>query len=126
MRASDFVRVTESGDDHSKIVTALSLVKSKVDQGELQAKLPVQFIIRLIQNTGLAGFNIDDLRAANDEIPAMKNIVKQITPDEIVFATHSYSNVSNPEEPEAAGAPVDNPEQTVANMAKSAMKRRQD
>ena len=126
MRASDFIRVTESGDDHSNIVTALSLVKSKIDQGELQAKLPVQFIVRLIQNTGLLSFTIDDLRAANEEIPAMKNIVKQITPDEIVFVTHSYSSVSNPEEPEATGAPVDNPEQTVANMAKSAMKRRQD
>ena len=126
MRASDFIRVTESGDDHSSIVTALSLVKSKVDQGELQAKLPVQFIVRLIQNTGLTSFTVDDLRAANEEIPAMKNIVKQITPDEIVFVTHSYSSVNNPEEPESAGAPVDNPEQTVANMAKSAMKRRQD
>ena len=126
MRASDFIRVTEDGDIHSKIITALSLVKSKIDQGELQAKLPVQFIVRLIQNTGLLSFTIDDLRAANEEIPAMKNIVKQITPDEIVFVTHSYSSVNNPEEPEAAGAPVDNPEQTVANMAKSAMKRRQD
>ena len=125
MRASDFIRVTEDGDIHSKIITALSLVKSKIDQGELQAKLPVQFIVRLIQNTGLLSFTIDDLRAANEEIPAMKNIVKQITPDEIVFVTHSYSSVSNPEEPEATGAPVDNPEQTVANMAKSAMKRRQ-
>ena len=126
MRASDFIRVTEDGDIHSKIITALSLVKSKIDQGELQAKLPVQFIVRLIQNTGLLSFTIDDLRAANEEIPAMKNIVKQITPDEIVFVTHSYSSVSNPEEPEATGAPVNNPEQTVANMAKSAMKRRQD
>lgn len=126
MRASDFIRVTETSDDHSSIVTVLSLVKSKIDQGELQAKLPVQFIVRLIQNTGLSSFTVDDLRAANEEIPAMKNIVKQITPDEIVFTTHSYSSVNNPEEPEAAGAPVDNPEQTVANMAKSAMKRRQN
>ena len=126
MRARDFIRVTETSDDHSSIVTALSLIKSKVDQGELQAKLPVQFIVRLIQNTGLTSFTIDDLRAANEEIPAMKNIVKQITPDEIVFVTHSYSSVTNPEEPQSKGAPVDNPEQTVANMAKSAMKRRQD
>ena len=64
MRASDFIRVTEDGDIHSKIITALSLVKSKIDQGELQAKLPVQFIVRLIQNTGLLSFTIDDLRAA--------------------------------------------------------------
>lgn len=125
MRASDFIRVTENSEDNSNIVTALSLVKSKIDQGELQAKLPVQFILRLIQNTGLTGFTVDDLKLANEEIPAMKNIVKQITDDEIVFVTHSYSTVNNPEDTDLAG-PVNNPAQTVSNMAKSALKRRQD
>lgn len=126
MRSSDFIRVAESGDEHSKIVTALSLVKSKIDQGDLQSKLPVHFVVRLIQNTGLAGFTAQNLIAANDEIPAMKNIIKQITPEEIVFVTHSYSNVTNPEDAQSAGAPTNNPQQTVSNMAKSAMKRRQD
>ena len=126
MRASDFLSaVKEDGSDiHSKIVTALSLVKSKIDQGDLQSKLPVQFVIRLIQNTGLQGFTLDQLKAANDEIPAMKNIVKQINNDEIVFATHSYANIENHDD--EFGAPSDNPQQTVSNMAKSAMKRRQD
>jgi hypothetical protein len=123
MRASDFVRVTENSDDNSNIVTALSLVKSKIDQGELQSKLPVQFIVRLIQNTGLSNFTLDDLKAANDEIPALKNIIKQIAEPDIIFKTDSYSSVTNAD---TEFGSVDNPEQTVANMAKSAMKRRQD
>lgn len=123
MRASDFVRVTENSDDHSNIVTALSLVKSKIDQGELQAKLPVQFIVRLIQNTGLSNFTLDDLKAANDEIPALKNIIKQIAEPDIIFKTDSYSSVTNAD---TEFGSVDNPQQTVSNMAKSAMKRRQD
>lgn len=123
MRASDFIREdSETGGIHSSIVTVLSLIKSKIDQGELQAKLPAQFVIRLIQNTGLTTFGLDDLKNANEEIPAMKNIIKQIAGDEIVFKTDSYSTVSNPDDDFGN---VDNPQQTVSNMAKSALKRRQ-
>ena len=123
MRASDFIlEDVETGDTHSKIVTVLSLVKSKIDQGELQAKLPAQFIVRLVQNTGLVSFGLEDLKAANEEIPAMKNIIKQMAGDEIVFKTDSYSTVTNPDDDFGT---VDNPQQTVSNMAKSAMKRRQ-
>ena len=124
MRARDFIREDgENGNIHSNIVTVLSLIKSKIDQGELQAKLPAQFIIRLIQNTGLSTFGLDDLKAANDEIPAMKNIIKQIAGDEVMFKTDTYSTLTNPDDDMGT---VDNPQQTVSNMAKSAMKRRQD
>ena len=124
MRARDFIREDDgTGDIHSRIVTVLSLVKSKIDQGELPAKQPAQMVIRLIQNTGLTTFGLDDLRAANDEIPAMKNIIKQIAGDEILFKTDSYSSLTNPDDDMGS---VDNPQQTVSNMAKSAMKRRQD
>jgi len=123
MRARDFIlEDSETGDTHSKIVTVLSLVKSKIDQGELQSKLPAQFIVRLIQNTGLVSFGLEDLKAANEEIPAMKNIIKQMAGDEIVFKTDSYSTVTNADDDFGT---VDNPAQTVSNMAKSAMKRRQ-
>lgn len=124
MRARDFIKEdSETGEMHSSIVTALSLIKTKIDQGELQAKLPASMIIRMIQNTGIINFNLDDLKAANDEIPAMKNIIKQIAGDEVLFKTDSYSTVSNPDDDFGT---VDNPQQTVSNMAKSAMKRRQD
>ncbi len=124
MRASDFIKEdSETGSIHSNIITVLSLIKSKIDQGELQAKLPAKFIIRLIQNTGLTTFGLDDLKNANEEIPAMKNIIKQMAGDEIVFKTDSYSTVTNPDDDFGT---VDNPQQTVSNMAKSAMKRRQD
>ena len=124
MRARDFILEDgETGDTHSKIVTVLSLVKSKIDQGELQAKLPAQFIVRLVQNTGLVSFGLEDLKAANEEIPAMKNIIKQMAGDEIVFKTDSYSTVTNADDDFGT---VDNPAQTVSNMAKAAMKRRQD
>lgn len=124
MRARDFIKEDgETGDIHSKIVTVLSLVKSKIDQGEMQAKLPAQMVVRLIQNTGLTEFGVDDLKVANEEIPAMKNIIKQIAGDEVMFKTDTYSTLSNPDDDFGT---VDNPQQTVSNMAKAALKRRQD
>jgi hypothetical protein len=124
MRAYDFIREDdETGDIHSNIVTVLSLIKTKIDQGELQAKLPASMVVRMVQNTGVINFSVEDLKAANDEIPAMKNIIKQIAGDEVLFKTDSYSTVSNADDDFGS---VDNPQQTVSNMAKAALKRRQD
>lgn len=124
MKATEFINFyTEDSGVDSQIETALSLVHDKVNEGELPAKLPTQFIIRLIQNTGLGSFNFDDLIAANEQSESMKNMIKNITPDSVEFTSKSSNTVANVQDTTSA---VDNPEKTVSNMAKSAMKRRQD
>jgi hypothetical protein len=100
----------------------LDLVQEKVRSGELSDKLPTQFIIRLIQNTGISNFSYADLIAANEANESMKNIVKNITQDKISFVKDIGQSVTNAQDVTAAAA---NPEQTVSDMAKSAMKRRQ-
>ena len=123
MRASDFLlEDDEPSDQYANIVTVLDLVQEKVRSGELSDKLPTQFIIRLIQNTGISNFKFDDLIAANEANESMKNIVKNITQDKISFVKDIGQSVTNAQDVPAAAA---NPEQTVSDMAKSAMKRRQ-
>ena len=123
MRASDFLlEDDEPSDQYANIVTVLELVQEKVRSGELSDKLPTQFIIRLIQNTGISNFKFDDLIAANEDNESMKNIVKNITQDKISFVKDIGQSVANTQDVTAAAA---NPEQTVSDMAKSAMKRRQ-
>ena len=123
MRASDFLlEDDEPSDQYANIVTVLDLVQEKVRSGELSDKLPTQFIIRLIQNTGISNFKFDDLIAANEANESMKNIVKNITPTKISFVKDIGQSVANAQDVTAAAA---NPEQTVSDMAKSAMKRRQ-
>jgi hypothetical protein len=80
-------------------------------------------VLRYISNTGLTGFTYQNLIAANEAEGSIKEMLKNITPETIKFTTDSQSQIDNPEEYKAA---ADNPEQTVSNMAKSAMKRRQD
>lgn len=123
MRASDFLlEDDEPSDQYANIVTVLDLVQEKVRSGELSDELPTQFIIRLIQNTGISNFKFDDLIAANEANESMKNIVKNITPTKISFVKDIGQSVANTQDVTAAAA---NPEQTVSDMAKSAMKRRQ-
>ena len=123
MRASDFLlEDDEPSDQYANIITVLDLVQEKVQNGELSDELPTQFIIRLIQNTGVSNFNYTDLIAANEANESMKNIVKNITPTKISFVKDIGQSVANAQDVTAAAA---NPEQTVSDMAKSAMKRRQ-
>ena len=123
MRASDFLlEDDEPSDQYANVVTALELVQEKVRNGELDDELPTQIIIRLIQNTGISNFKFDDLIAANEANKSMKNIVKNITKTKISFVKDIGQSVTNAQDVTAAAT---NPEQTVSDMAKSAMKRRQ-
>jgi hypothetical protein len=123
VRAADFLlEDDEPSDQYANIVTVLDLVQEKVRNGELRAELPTQMIIRLIQNTGISNFKFDDLIAANEANESMKNIVKNITQDKISFVKDIGQSVTNAQDVTAAAT---NPEQTVSDMAKSAMKRRQ-
>ena len=126
MRASDFIKEDEDNQDrgdYGNIITALNLLYNKVVRGEIASELPTPMVIRYISNTGLTGFTYQNLIAANEAEDSIKEMLKNITPETIKFTTDSQSRVDNPEEYTAA---ADNPEQTVSNMAKSAMKRRQD
>ena len=124
MRFIEFAEDTGSDDEYAKVVTALSLIQDHIRKNNLApAEVSTETVLRFIQNTGLQGFNYDNLVDANSAEPAMKNIVKNITKDKVTFNTGSSSSVSNADE---LAASVNNPEQTVSNMAKSAMLRRQD
>lgn len=127
MRFSEIIREDEDQNDSNdvdaaNIVTALDLIRNRIKDSNLSYDIPVNIVLKLIQNTGIPGFSYHDLINSNENNPAIKNIIKNITPDHITFASDEEPTVSNPQEYEGA---VDNPEQTVSNMAKSAMKRRQ-
>jgi len=127
MRFFEFMEDSSSNDEYSKVVTALSLIQDEIRKKNLTPpEVSTKTVLRFIQNTGLQGFSYDNLVAANsapDVAMAMKNIVKNIEKDKVTFNTGSDASASNADD--MAGA-VDNPEQTVSNMAKSAMLRRQD
>ena len=140
MRASDFIkeykitdlvkaRLKEDEEDKARtgvtngsIVTALNLIQNRIMRGELKTDVPTELVISEIQNAGVGTFGYQDLIRVNDMEPAVKAMVKNITPDTVTFVSGMSQNVTNPEDYTAAAG---NPQDTVSDMAKSAMKRRQ-
>ena len=141
MRASDFIkeykitdlvksrRLKEDDEDNVRtgvtngsIVTALNLIQNRIRRGELKSEVPTNLVISEIQNAGIGTFGYQDLVRVNDTEPAIKSMLKNITPQTVTFVSNISQNVTNPEDYAAAAG---NPEDTVSNMAKSAMKRRQ-
>jgi hypothetical protein len=126
MRLVEFVR---SGDDdnsghYPNVVTALSLLQKRIQAGDLKPEVPTELVIKYIRNTGLSSFTYQDLLAVNDAEPSMKNILKNITPESVTVAGADVQTVAN--EPDSVTpADAENPEQTVSNMAKQAVARRQ-
>ena len=126
MRLVEFVR---SGDDDSSghypnVVTALNLLQKRIQAGDLKPEVPTDLVIKYIRNTGLNSFTYQDLLVVNDTEPSMKNILKSITPQSVTVAGADTQTVAN--EPDTMTATdAANPEQTVSNMAKQAVARRQ-
>ena len=125
MRLREFAEDVEdrSRDLYANAVTALSLIQNQIRDGKLKPEIPTELVLKFIRNTGLAGFSYQDLVAANSADPAMQSMVKNITPDTVTVNTDTGSDIENPEQVKQAAV---SPEQTVSNMAKDAMARRQD
>ena len=131
MRFSEIVLEDEDQSDSSttssvdaNIITALDLIRNRIREENLNTEIPINIVLKFIQNTGIPGFTYHDLITANENSDAIKNLVKNITADHVTFTTDSDTAGSVTNTPDYDGS-VDNPEQTVSNMAKSAMKRRQ-
>tara|TARA_R110000823_G_scaffold93747_9_gene205185 strand:+ start:390 stop:773 length:384 start_codon:yes stop_codon:yes gene_type:complete len=127
MRFSEFTEDASSRDEYANVVTALSLIQDHIRKNNLTPpEVSTETVLRFIRNTGLQGFSYQNLLDANsnsDFADAIQNIVKNITNDKVTFNTGDSASASNAGDMATA---VDNPEQTVSNMAKSAMVRRQD
>lgn len=127
MRARDFIREDEksSADNlsqYSDLVMVLGQIQAHMIDKNLKPQVPTDKFVRYVQNSGLDGFSFDDLIKANDTVPAVKEMLKNITPQEVTINLGNNQMVDNPNDVSSAAG---NPEQTVSNMAKSAMTRRQ-
>lgn len=124
MRFSEIISEDNSNPEFAKVVTAISALRNEVIAKNLKPEISTNRIIATVRNTGLTSFGYQDLVAANDAEPSMKNLVKTISPDSTVLALGSEQSVDNPQD-NLSPNDVENPEKTVSNMAKSAATRRQ-
>lgn len=122
MKSYEFLAEDEISSIEANIMAALNLLAGKIKEGELPKELPTNMIIRYIRNTGVSTFNIDNLVDLNEKNDSLKNIIKSISKNRIIFATDGIedtkSDTDTGEDEQQAEKDV------VSKMAKSAMKRR--
>ena len=100
-------------------VTALAQIQHRVIKNKLDPRLNIDDVLSQLGNALRTDhFTADALRDLNDRNPAVKNVIKNIEPDAVVFKTTSNDNLGT-------NAPTQNPQQTVSAMASKALKRRQ-
>lgn len=128
MRAREFLQeddpAVEPINQYSDVLMVLGQIQREIKEKNLKSEVPTSMVINYVKNAGLKTFDYNDLVKANEELPAMKEMLKNIDPKKITFVTGSEETVKNTQD--YSKDAVANPEQTVSNMAKSALKRRQD
>jgi hypothetical protein len=108
----------------SNLTTALELIRNRYKDKKQPPKISTQSLINLVLNTDKT-FDYDALVSANENNPALKNLIKSYNKDYIELLpagedADTDATTTNTPDGEATQAPVD----TVANMAKRAAKTR--
>ena len=122
MRLDEFQHSPKNTPE-SNLTTALELIRHRYKDKKQPPKISTQSLINLVLNTDKT-FDYDALVQANENNPAVKNLIKSFNNDFIELnpigpiddETETTTNIGD----ETTDAPVD----TVANMAKRAAKTR--
>jgi hypothetical protein len=123
VRLNEFIHSPKNTPE-SNLTTALELIRNRYKDKQQPPKISTQSLINLVLNTDKT-FDYDALVAANENNPALKNLIKNYNKDyvELVPAgeeDNTDATTTNTPDGDATTAPVD----TVANMAKRAAKTR--
>ena len=103
----------------SNLVTALELIRQRYNDKEQPPKISTQSLINMVLNTD-KNFSYDALVSANDNNPAIKNLIKRYNRDYV-----ELRGADEVEDEEGYNTPnTDAPVDTVPKMAKRAAKKR--
>ena len=123
MRLDEFIHSPKNTPE-ANLTTALELIRHRYKDKKQPPKISTQSLINLVLNTDKT-FDYDALVAANENNPALKNLIKSYNKDYIELRPageddDTDATTTNTPDGAATDAPVD----TVANMAKRAAKSR--
>ena len=123
MRLDEFVHSPKNTPE-SNLTTALELIRHRYKDKKQPPKISTQSLINLVLNTDKT-FDYDALVSANENNPALKNLIKSYNKDYIELQPageldDTDATTTNTPAGNATTAPVD----TVANMAKKAARKR--
>ena len=122
MRLREFAG--DSATSESNLVTALELLRHRSQDKSTPATISTKSLINLVLNTDKT-FSYDELVDANENNPAVKNLIKSFNQDQVILAPltgEEDSTTTNTDSVDQTTfqAPVDD----VTSMAKRAAKTR--
>jgi hypothetical protein len=119
VRLDEFTNSTNTPE--SNLTTALELIRHRYKDKKTPPKISTQSLINMVLNTD-KNFNYDALVSANENNPALKNLIKSFNKDyvELRSADDTDNTDATTTNTDANKAPVD----TVSKMAKRAGKKR--
>ena len=123
MRLNEFQHSPKNTPE-SNLTTALELIRHRYKDKKQPPKISTQSLINLVLNTDKT-FNYDALVAANENNPALKNLIKSYNKDYIELQpagadAETDATTTNTPSGDATQAPVN----TVSDMAMQAAKKR--
>jgi hypothetical protein len=123
VRLNEFIHSPKNTPE-SNLTTALELIRNRYKDKQQPPKISTQSLINLVLNTDKT-FDYDALVAANENNPALKNLIKSYNKDYVELMPagdedDTDATTTNTPTGDATTTPVD----TVSNMAKRAAKSR--
>ena len=125
MRITELVHSPKNTPE-SNLTTALELIRNRYsDDKQAPVKIKTQSVINLVLNTDKT-FDYDALVSANENNPAVKNLIKSFNKDYVElrpageYADDDDATTTNSPD----GDPTQNPVDDVDSMAKRAAKKR--
>jgi hypothetical protein len=123
MRLSEFAH-GPTNTPESNLITALELIRNRYKDSDAMPRIGTQSLINMVINTDRT-FDYDALVSANEENPAVQNLIKTFNKDYVELRSAgedaedeaTTTNMPN-------GDPTQNPVDTVDDMAKRAAKTR--
>lgn len=123
MRLREFA--SDNATPESNLVTALELLRHRSEDKAIPASISTKSLINLVLNTDKT-FSYDALVDANENNPAVKNLIKSFNKDQVILAPLT-DNDSDSTTTNTDGTPQDTfqaPVDDVSSMAKRAAKTR--
>lgn len=111
------------------VLTVLSQIQTRIMFNELDGNVKLSTVLDFINKTTKLNYTKEDLLALKDRNPTIANMIKNIDDEKVEFVTdeNQVDTSNNGESDEVIDLDqTDIPQNTVSDMAKSAMRRRQN
>jgi hypothetical protein len=137
MRFKDLIEVDDLDNSNvcnenkleGSVITALMVIHNRIQEKNLKPEVKLSTVLKLLSNATRLSYTKEDLISMKNDNDTIDSMIKNIDDQIVEFSTqeNEVDTSENGNTDEVVDLDqTDIPQNTVSNMAKSAMRRRQD